>query len=305
MKSSSFFWGMFLLSLGLFGVLFNFDIDFPGFKTAIKFWPVILIVWGITLFKVPKFVKFIFNGLLAILLSYIIIAGISGTTNLLTDIKTIKYTTDKIEDKERVEFSIKDTVNTEHSFFSFDGGAGEFRVEETDDEIVKVLATNQEAELISNAEEGVRRVFLESNVTDLKIGENGVSNKADIFLNENTIWDLDFDTGASSFKMDLEDLKVRTLKLETGVSNINIRLGDLYEKTELDIECGVSNVVIKIPEEALCRIYVDADISDINLDEFEEIGNNEFLSLNGEEETTSEIIINIKSGISNFEFIRY
>ncbi len=57
-----------------------------------------------------------------------------------------------------------------------------------------------------------------------------------------------FDTGAGEANLDLTDLQVKDLRLNTGASSTNLKLPAGAGLTNLKIEAGAASIVIYVPE---------------------------------------------------------
>ena len=75
------------------------------------------------------------------------------------------------------------------------------------------------------------------------------------------------DSGASSLYLDLTDVNVTFLGINTGASSIKIKLPAQAGYTLVDIDAGVASVDIFVPEGVAARIRVDQGASSININE--------------------------------------
>ena len=77
---------------------------------------------------------------------------------------------------------------------------------------------------------------------------------------------LKFETGVSRSTLDLHDLKVVDLKIETGASETELYMPASAGFTDAKISCGAANVVIHIPLGVAARIHSDAGLATVNID---------------------------------------
>jgi hypothetical protein len=77
---------------------------------------------------------------------------------------------------------------------------------------------------------------------------------------------LRFETGAGNAELDLSDLQVTDLKLETGASATTVTLPARAGHTHVDVEAGVASVQIKVPAEVAARIQTQSGLASINVD---------------------------------------
>lgn len=94
-------------------------------------------------------------------------------------------------------------------------------------------------------------------------------------LNKDIAWQLSLEMGASDAQVDLTDVRVTDLKVETGASNTNITLPANAGVTHVDLDGGAASVVFTVPEGVAARIQVDSGLSSIDIDRerFPRVGN--------------------------------
>jgi hypothetical protein len=94
-------------------------------------------------------------------------------------------------------------------------------------------------------------------------------------LNKDVAWQLKFEMGASDAQVDLTDVRVTDLKVETGASNTEITLPANAGHTHVDLDGGAASVSFTVPEGVAARIQVDSGLSSIDIDRtrFPRVGN--------------------------------
>ena len=103
----------------------------------------------------------------------------------------------------------------------------------------------------------------------------GESMDWDVSLNKNIPLNLKIDTGASASILDLTDLKVTDLDIDSGASSTEITLPANAGSTHVDIDTGASSLKMHVPTGVAARIRVKTGISSVN------IAPGRFPSLNG------------------------
>jgi hypothetical protein len=88
----------------------------------------------------------------------------------------------------------------------------------------------------------------------------------DVRLNPKVPLDLKLETGAGQNVLDLSDLQVRSLELETGVSRTDLTLPARAGMTRAEIETGIARVTIRVPDGVAARIEVDGGLSSVHVD---------------------------------------
>jgi hypothetical protein len=95
-------------------------------------------------------------------------------------------------------------------------------------------------------------------------------------LNTEVALDITLKTGASESSLDLTDLKVTNLNLETGASSTSISLPAHAGFTKMNIHSGAASVDIVFPQNVAGRIRIQSGIAgiDVNQSRFPQNGNN-------------------------------
>ena len=78
--------------------------------------------------------------------------------------------------------------------------------------------------------------------------------------------DLVIKTGASDTRLDLGDLQVTSLRVETGASATMIKLPEAVAHTRVVIKAGVASVKVNVPEKVAARIRVTGGLMGANVD---------------------------------------
>ena len=110
-----------------------------------------------------------------------------------------------------------------------------------------------------------------------------------------------FDTGAGEANLDLTDLQVKDLRLNTGASSTNLKLPAGAGLTNLKIEAGAASIVIYVPEGVAARVETSAGLASISVDQ------NRFPKMNGYyqsadyEETKNKVNMRIETGVASIE----
>ena len=84
-------------------------------------------------------------------------------------------------------------------------------------------------------------------------------------LSRDVVWQLHFEMGASDTQVDLTDLRVTDLEIDTGASNTKIVLPANAGHTHVDLDGGAASIVFEIPEGVAARIRVDSGLAAINI----------------------------------------
>jgi hypothetical protein len=85
-------------------------------------------------------------------------------------------------------------------------------------------------------------------------------------LNEEIPLSLDLETGASDARLDLTNLRVTDLRLQTGASSSDISMPASAGYTKATISSGAASVRVRVPEGVAARIRAGGGMADIRVD---------------------------------------
>jgi hypothetical protein len=306
MKTSNIFWGVFFITIGGLVLLGNLtDLNFT-WNSAWKFWPMVLILIGVSILVKNEIGKGIVAGLAALVLALTIYASISATTNLIDNDFEINFG-DEVAVFDTTYFSQEYSDSIKTASLNFSGGAGGFKMLTPTDKLLDFRT------------EGVRENFnLERNDLNshseinfemksnhsIKLGKNNYKNSVELSLNSNPEWDLNFDVGAASLDLDLTQYKVNNLDIDMGAAALNVKLGNLADVTRFKINAGASDIDILIPDSVGCEIKSDAALSSKNYEGFNKISKELYRSENFDK-YSKKIYIDIDCGVSSIDVKKY
>jgi hypothetical protein len=87
-----------------------------------------------------------------------------------------------------------------------------------------------------------------------------------VSLNEEIPLSLDLETGASDTRLDLSDLRVTDLRLQTGASSSEINLPASAGYTKAAISSGAASVRVRVPDGVAARVKTSGGMADIRVD---------------------------------------
>lgn len=276
MERKNILWGILLV---IVGTLFLFDyyelIDF-SFSNLLRLWPLLLIIWGISILPIKKqysniiTIALVFGGLLLASLvphksfHYSFSNGVSSSNVSVVDDDDDTYTNSK---HYSISYAANDSTLTTAKL-DLNIGAGDLSITQPSEQYWLDFEANSNLQdyngsmttngtqahfIIDSEEEGHRNFKL----------NNKSKNKAKLRLSNKLLWDIELDAGAVEMYSDLRELRIRSLEINTGASDINISLGTLQKETHLNIDSGASSIDIEIPAAAYCEIKADGFISDL------------------------------------------
>jgi hypothetical protein len=305
MKASHIFWGTLFVILGVLGLLANFfDFTFQ-WSTAWKFWPLVLVLIGLSIIVKNKSGKMIISGLAGLVLAVSIFASISSGLNFFRG--GLNFTFDDgpiVTETSRYTEEFNDTIK--FASLNFSAGAGNFRLLTTTDELLDISTESHGVDytLIRNDFDDKSDLTFKMESKKFRFGKKGSFNKVEIALNPEPVWDINFDVGAASMKVDLSPFKVKNIDINMGAAALNLKLGEPVDETKLDIAAGASDIDIFIPENAACEITSDVALSSTKYEGFTKFESGRYRTPNFDE-SSKKIFIRIESGVSSIDVRRY
>jgi len=306
MKTSKIFWGTLFIFLGLLILINNFSSINFYWGDIWQFWPVVLVLLGISILIKHRAGK-------------VIVAAAAAIVLALTIFATFKFTLSFVENDFEVVIDAGDdyeyTVSEYHETFessitkailNLDGGIGSFKIDKPTDNLVYVTTRGIENNFfLSKADtDTISNVSLSMKRTNFHIGKSKYKNVVDIWLNEKPLWDLNIDLGAAAIKLDLTKFKLENIEINIGAASLDMKLGSLSEETNLSIDAGASKIVISVPEVVGCQLDLDDVLSANNIVGFEYIKSGLYRTERFDD-AEKKIFISIDCGVSSINISRY
>ena len=304
MSYKKIFWGVILVVLGTALILKNLGIVWFSWYGIWQLWPVLLILWGVSMIPVKDYIKLIISLLVvAVSVAFLYKERNSHYPGFHFDWNENDQQTSDAAQTQRFTEEWDSTLNT--AVLRFDAAAGEFTIAEPS---LKLLEFEKNGEIGTYSME----IQKKSDTADIKLNMHGQSvtlgekqgNEVNIKLNEKPVWNFNLDVGAASIDLDLTKFKIGEISLDGGASSIDLTLGTLHDKTNLDIETGASSISIRIPKEAGCQLKSNTFMTSRNIEGFNKIESGLFQTPNYTG-SKQKITINIESAISSLDIERY
>ncbi len=307
MKPKHVFWGLFLVMLGTLILLSNLSLLNIQLGTMWKFWPLVIILWGISYIIKTDFVKFLFAGVAAIILALSIYGAGQSCMNICN--KGIDF-----EFADGDSYSYADTTrmiesfekNIKHADLKVDAGAGIFKINEATADLVSVVALGDKSNYILTRNDSGDGTAIEVRMkkAKFKLQKGHNRNRIDMNLNPNPIWNMNFDLGAAEINFDLSPYKVSTAKLDVGAASLELKLGDKYPETIVDVDAGASSIKILIPDSSGCEIKSDVSLSSKHFKDFRKI-NSDLYRTENFDTAKNKIYLRLDAAVSSVEVKRY
>jgi len=307
MKTSHIFWGTLFIVLGLLILINNFTPIDLSWGNLWQFWPVVLVLLGISMLVKNVAGKSFISGAAAIILAVVIFASVKYTLSFMFNEDyeiNIGSGVDKDYTVNEYTEAFDSSITT--AILYLEGGAGTFRIgSETDDLIyAKTEGLINNFNFNKNQLDSVANINLNMQDANFSLGKTKFKNKVDVALNKKPKWDLDFKLGAASIMFDFSKYNVEDINLDMGAASLDVKLGALAHKLDFKVNAGASKIIISVPEEVGCEISTDAVLSTKNISGFEKIESDLYRTSNFNN-SEKNIFIDISCGVSSIEIYRY
>ena len=297
--------GIILIAIGIIALLVTFfDVDIVWSELA-KFWPVFIIIFGVSLLPLNKVLKSLSVIVIIIISCLIYCKEVNGNENT-SDEMTSEVLLE--EDVEMQEFYSPFKDNITEASVEINYGAGVLYLNSPVAELVKARNMSDKisqnfyleyegshAEILFDVEDDNYQV---NNVDEVK------SNRFDISLNKVPIYDFELNLGACEMNFDFSEYKVSDIEINSGASNIDIKLGELLNSTRVVISTGVSKIRIGIPNNSGCSVECESVLSLKDFDGFVKKSSNVYETSNYSS-AENNIEIEFEGAMSEFEVYRY
>lgn len=334
MNRTGLFWGIALITLGVVFLAHNYDwfeIDWGFFS---NFWPVLIILAGLNLIFARRNsgAAVVTTVLLAVSVPLALVGAFHGD-RWDNDHDGFHYNyrdddddeaTDSDEQREREEENRdreedRPKVQTSHiaepmdptitqATLKFESGAGRFYIGSLSDSLVeadtRMSVSKYSMSVSRNSESNSADVHVKLDDDDIDLKSGELVNQVDLRLNQKPSWSFDFGIGAGQANFDLSAYTVRSVKLEAGAADLDLKLGDRAPLSEVKIESGVASVTIKIPKTTGCQVETKGALNVKKLDGFVEIGGGVYQTP-GYATSPKKINVAYEGGVSRFAVERY
>ena len=312
MKYRHVFWAFILIAIGILFMLNNFGVLEFGFRTLWSLWPLILILWGISVLPIRDGIKII--ALVAVLALTVIFFNRISTHSSWFHFHNFRGLSDRDweDDEDTTSTYNYQPQNLSVPFDSLTGkgelkleaAAGNFNLQGVTSDFLTFNKTGDigNYSLTTTNEKGQKQINLSLEKSGIR---HSVSdNKVEIRLNDKPSWNLDFDIGAAEILMDLRDYKIDTTNIDAGASSIDIKIGNKNPVTVMTFNAGASSIKVEIPKESGCQIKSESFMISKEFDGFTKKGDGIYQTANFAT-GKNKIFLTIKTAISKIEINRY
>lgn len=308
MKTKHFFWGALFITIGALILLNNFFFLNFGWNDLWKFWPLVLVLWGVTIIVRNNYFKGLLAAVSGIILAFVIFATFKAGSEIFTDnfkwdSNDFNISADGSENLQSYNDSYDPSIK--EAKFHFESGAGAFVINGTSTDLISAKAAGIGYEFTVNKDSISHQadILLSMQGHHIRFRHGKFRNKAKIELNVNPVWDLNFDIGAASVDFDLRPFKTKNVDIDMGAASLKLKLGNNIDESHVSIKGGASALEIFVPENAGCDITTDISLSSKSFNGFNKISSDHYQTDNFQT-AKNKIYLNIETGVSSIKVIR-
>ncbi len=310
MRPKHIFWGFLFITIGILILLNNFgslNIDLYNYW---KYWPLVLILLGVSFLLSNVWLRSFFAAVSGIILAFAIFSLFSTSFDFIGNRFVIN------DNGVHVDFdeSMNDTTYYSEPYLSgiksaeliFRAGAGKFRIQDTTFKLFEAVTYGfqDNYEMSTSTSDGNTVVNFDMKKRKIIINDKDNGNKAYIKLNILPAWDMNFKLGAASVDFDLTPYNVKNVNMDMGAAKVDVKLGNKSDTTNLNVDAGVSSITIDVPESSGCQINAQVSLSSKKFEGFSKTGGG-YYRTNNFDKAQKKIFIKLKSGISSIKVYRY
>lgn len=317
MKTEKVIWGLILIFIGSVFLLNNFGVINFYWGSVWRFWPIIFILIGANMLfsRLNNSTGSILS--VSLTLIALIFIGYQGTRPNNSTLGRSWFRFDHHDNDTAIKnganwstsntFTEPFTGNITRAELNINGGATTYRLDDSTvnlfDAEVKQHFGNYTLEKTSRDSVEVLNFRMRDRKQKWNMDDMD-GNEVRIKLNNKPLWDINVEMGAGETAFDLSSYKIQNLILKGGAASFKVTLPEPVTTTNVKVETGVAEVVIKVPEASACRITVDTGLSSKDFSGFQKQADGSYQTSNYNT-SSKKIIINLKGGLSSFEVRRY
>lgn len=294
MNTSRIFWGTLWIVAGVLILLAKLDVMTLQLGSLWKFWPLVLVLWGVSVLTGAKAIRGLLAALAAILLA-LIMYGLweewgSGR-----------------EPRELTSQTFMETYDSTLHLASlrFVSGAGSFTIRDTCAPLFRAETATDFGKYEMDSRTGSEEKDLTLRLADHPGGfRAGGRNSVTMCLNPGPVWALNLEIGAAQLHADLTPFAAENIDIKTGAADVRVRLGDRAEECRVKIQAGVSSISVQVPESAGCEISSQSGLSSKTFNGFVERGDGNYRTANFDT-ASRKIFLSFKAGVSSLKVVRY
>ncbi|MCK9168388.1 MAG: DUF5668 domain-containing protein [Bacteroidales bacterium] len=308
------FWGVILILSGTLFILKNLDVIWFSWHDIWQFWPVFIIIWGVSLLPIKSLYRFLLS-LAAIVLGIILINQYgenSSGFHWRNDDGMAFHQHSGRNNNNRISMNNRDqngflmeamdeSIRTAE--LNMQVGAGNFEISGTTNNLIECNVEQEYPYTLKS------RIINSSATVDLSMEETEwrgkkFTNNVDIRLHPDPEWSIDLDIGAADLNMDLRPFKVWKIKIDGGAASMDFTIGNRAHKIKAEVDAGATSITFHIPEDMGCEVHSESFLLGKSFQGLEKIRAGYYQSP-GFDQAKKTISIDLETAISSFNIQRY
>jgi hypothetical protein len=293
-------------------MLNNFGVIEFGFWAFWSLWPLILILWGISILPIKDGIKIV--ALVGVLAFTVIFFERLSENSFWNRVPfghwhNGEWDNTAEDDTEANNYqpqnlSVPFDSLTTKGVLELEASAGNFNLEGVTSDFLSFNKTGDigNYSLTTSDENNRKNIVLSLEKSGMRHSVEG--NKVDIRLNQLPSWNLDFDIGAAEINMDLRDYRIDSTTINAGASSIKIQVGEKTPLTVMTFNAGASSITVDVPRASGCQITSESFMVSKAFEGFTKTGNGIYQTDNYKS-AGNKVQIIVKTAVSKIEVNRY
>jgi len=253
--------GIFLIGIGVIflGNTLGY-LEWFVWSDLLRLWPMILIAIGIEMvFKRSSlsFFSYLSPLLIAACFIYVIYdGGAVAEKGISTEIRQATFSV-----------SNEEASGLDSLKIDLDLSLGDFDIESTNEAAFtgEIEFYNKEPKFKFSKEEGIGKISLDYDHNSRKFRmRQGKGCHSTIFITDKVPLELSIDAGVVDLAVDLSNIQLARLDMDSGDSDVMIRFGDKSDHIKANFDIGVSDLSVYIPEGTAVRLHRDTGLASVS-----------------------------------------
>ena len=289
--------GVILIVLGVILLLNTTGVlDVGVWESILILWPLLLIAIGIEkIFAATQTLKplaYLSPLIIVATVAYAVIAAPGGSV----------FSDEDETDSRSSEWSVPTdpAITALDLHMDFGGGRLKVRGGSASDRLVEgqFYHRGHEPETIANSQGNTMDVSLSRRGSSVGLGQRN-RERWIVKLNESIPVNLTLDAGGAQVRLDLADIVLNKLDLETGAADIDVILGAKSSEITCDVNCGAASIDMVIPAGAGLRIDRESALSSFSTGDLELVEQGNLMETPDFDAHSVRILLKIESGVSS------
>lgn len=288
------FWGLLLILIGALSLLSTFGVVDVNWSNIWQLWPLAIVAAGLSVLSLRgwtgRIITFAFVIITLVAVAMFAVGQDPGSSSVRTDKVSLSQSSSSVE---QAEVSIKTGASTLNINTANQKEIVKATYDSSTAKISQTSVQQGSTQRISLASEGTRQWW-----------KGDFKSTWDVLLTRSLPLSLIADVGASDAKIDVADAQLRSLKIKSGASSIDLKLGAKFATISVDLNAGASSVVIRAPKDSGIRLKLTNGLSSQQYGDLADVGDGTF-ETPGYAAAANKINITGNVGVSSITIERY